>query len=204
MDIYDLSLFSRMFCSLSLHICTWWESSDVSLDQCWVVRPQLFFSCHLRPRGARLPRRANYLYCPDDIQVQLVFYSTLEPMVLPWGGAYGSCGRAEAVRALIHARSVCGPRRRCAGARAVDAPVPPRQLYSDHPIPAPPASESQVSTWAGRFSRRVRQPEAGREATCTRSKQRLRDQPMAVAVWAGQTASGGPVGGPGLRLRSGT
>ena len=59
------------------------ESSDVPLDQGWVVRPQLFFSCHLRPRGARLPRMANYTYGPDDIQVQLVFYSTFEPMVLP-------------------------------------------------------------------------------------------------------------------------
>ena len=60
MDIYDLSLFHRML-------------------------PQLFFSCHLRPRGARLPRKANYTYCPDDIQVQLVFYGTFEPMVLPGG-----------------------------------------------------------------------------------------------------------------------
>ena len=63
------------------------ESSDVPLDQCWVVRPQLFFSCHLRPRGALLPRRANYTYGPDDIQFQLVFYSTFEPMVLPGAGA---------------------------------------------------------------------------------------------------------------------
>ena len=31
----------------------------------------------------------------------------------------------------------------------------------------------------------------GSNVTC----QRVRDQPMAVAVWAGQTASGGPVGG---------
>ena len=40
------------------------ESSNGPFDQCWVVRPQLFFSCHLRPRGARLQRRANYTYCP--------------------------------------------------------------------------------------------------------------------------------------------
>ena len=58
------------------------SSSDVPLDQGWVVRPQLFFSCHLRPRGARLPRRANYTYGPDDIQVQLVFYSTFEPKAM--------------------------------------------------------------------------------------------------------------------------
>ena len=31
----------------------------------------------------------------------------------------------------------------------------------------------------------------GSNVTC----QRVRDQPMAVEVWAGQTASGGPVGG---------
>ena len=68
------------------------ESSDVPLDQCWVVRPQLFFSCHLLPRGARLPRRANYTYCPDDIQVQLVFCSTSEPMVLPRSGPMKAMG----------------------------------------------------------------------------------------------------------------
>ena len=58
------------------------ESSEVPLDQCWVVRPLLFFSCHLRPRGARLPRRADYTYDQDDIQVHIVFYSTLEPKAM--------------------------------------------------------------------------------------------------------------------------
>ena len=57
-----------------------------------MVRLQLIFSCHLRPRGARLPRRANYTYGPDDIQVQLVFYSTFEPMVLPMGGPIEAMG----------------------------------------------------------------------------------------------------------------
>ena len=106
------------------------SSSDVPLDQGWVVRPQMFFSCHLRPRGAQLPRRSNYTYCPDDIQVQLESYSTFEPMVLPMGGPMDAMGvlRAEAVRALTHAHSVCGPRRQCAGARALDAPLTPRQL----------------------------------------------------------------------------
>ena len=93
MDIHDLSLFRRMLCSLSPHIRTWWGNTPMfPLDQCWVVRPQLFFSCHLLPRGARLPRRANYTYCPDDIQVQLVFYSTIEPMVLPGGGPMEAMG----------------------------------------------------------------------------------------------------------------
>ena len=49
------------------------ESSDVPLDQYWVVRPQLFFSCHLLPRGARLPRRANYTYGPEAMGVQKLY-----------------------------------------------------------------------------------------------------------------------------------
>ena len=36
----------------------------------------------VRPRGARLQSRANYTYGPDDIQVQLVFYSTFEPKAM--------------------------------------------------------------------------------------------------------------------------
>ena len=61
-----------------------------------VGQASLFFCCHLRPRGALLPRRANYTYGPDDIQVQLVFYSTferrIEPMVLPGGGPMEAMG----------------------------------------------------------------------------------------------------------------
>ena len=67
------------------------RGGGILLDQ-WVVRPQQFFPCHLRPRSARLPRMANYAYGPDDIQVQLVFYSTFEPMVLPGGGPMEAMG----------------------------------------------------------------------------------------------------------------
>ena len=109
-------------------------------------------------------------------------------MVLPGGGPMEAMGVQklyDSVRTLTYAHSVCGPRRQCAGARALDAPVPqelpPRPLYSDHPTPAPPAPERQVSTWACRCTRRV-----GQEG-----KQRVRDQPMVVAVWAGQTSCDG-------------
>ena len=60
------------------------EPSDVPLDECWVVSPQLFFSCHLRPMGRRQPKWP-ITYDTDDIQVQLVFFSTFEPVVLPGG-----------------------------------------------------------------------------------------------------------------------
>ena len=70
------------------------EPSDAPLDECWVVRPQLFFSqaCHLRLMGGRQPKRANYAYGADDIQVQLVFYSTCEPVVLPGGNPMDAAG----------------------------------------------------------------------------------------------------------------
>ena len=42
--------------------------------------------------GGRRPKRANYTYGTDDIQVQLVFNSTFEPMVLPWGGPMKAVG----------------------------------------------------------------------------------------------------------------
>ena len=66
------------------------EPSDVPLEDCWVVRPPLFFSCHLRPLGGRQPKRSNNTYGLDDIQVQLVFYSTFEPVDLPGGGPMDS------------------------------------------------------------------------------------------------------------------
>ena len=29
------------------------DRHDVDLEDCWTARPQLFFSCHLRPKGGR-------------------------------------------------------------------------------------------------------------------------------------------------------
>ena len=71
------------------------EPSDVHLEDCWVVRPQLFFSCHLQPMGGRQPKRSYYTYGPDDIQVYLVFYSTFEPVDLPGGGPMEAVGVQE-------------------------------------------------------------------------------------------------------------
>ena len=82
-------------------------------EKCCVVRPQLFFVCHLQPRGRRQPKRANFTYAADDIQVQIVFYSTFE--LVDGGPArgwpYGNCGLAGFVRALTHAHPLCGPLR---------------------------------------------------------------------------------------------
>ena len=62
------------------------DPCDIPLEKCWVVRPQLFFACYLRPIGGRPPKRTNYTHGPDDIKVQLVFFSTFEPVALPGGG----------------------------------------------------------------------------------------------------------------------
>ena len=43
-------------------------------------------------RGGRPPKRANYTYGADDIQVQLVFYSTFEPVDLPGDGSMEAVG----------------------------------------------------------------------------------------------------------------
>ena len=68
------------------------EPSDIPLEKCLVVRPQLFFSCHLLPSGVRPQKRANYTYGTNDIQVQLVFCSIFVPVDLPWGGPMEAVG----------------------------------------------------------------------------------------------------------------
>jgi hypothetical protein len=47
--------------------------------------PQLFFTCHLRPKDRRLPK-ASRTYGEDKIQVALVFYSTFGQLDLPGSG----------------------------------------------------------------------------------------------------------------------
>ena len=155
MIIHDLSLFRRMLCSLSPHIRTWWGNPPMfpSISVGWSG-----LGVFLLPSAAQLRTAAEkgQLHVgPDDIQVQLVFYSTSEPMVLPGGRPMKAMGVQKLYEPspapILYVglvADVLGP-----GARALDAPLPPRQLYSDHPTPAPPAQGRQFSTWAGRCSR---------------------------------------------------
>ena len=65
------------------------DPSEVPLEECWLVRPQLFFTCHLRPAGGRPPKQANYTvytHGADDIRADLVFFSTFEDLDLPGSG----------------------------------------------------------------------------------------------------------------------
>ena len=55
---------------------------DVPIGDCWYARPQLFFTCHVRPKHGRQPTRTNYIHCPDDILLELLFFSTFESLDL--------------------------------------------------------------------------------------------------------------------------
>ena len=168
------------------------ESSDVPADQCWVVSPPLFFSCHLLPRGARLPSRANYTYGPDDMQVQLVSYSTFEPMVLPGGGPMEAMGVQKLYEPspapILYVGLVADVLGR--------VPLMPLILLGNYTPTIPHQLRQHRSA---RFPHGLAgaADELGRKGSNV-TFQRVRDQPMAVAVWAGQTALGGlsnPVGG---------
>ena len=77
----------------------------------------------------------------------------------PWSCQWAALWKLWASRSCTrpHPRPFCmwasPPMGGGAPRRALDAPVPPRELYSDHPTPAPQAHEHRVSTWAGTCSR---------------------------------------------------
>ena len=62
------------------------DPSDMSLEDAWHDRPQLFFKCLLRPRNGRPPKNQTWTRGPDDIEACLVFFSTFEELKLPATG----------------------------------------------------------------------------------------------------------------------
>ncbi len=62
------------------------DIDDVPFQDCWYARPQLFFQCHLRPTGGRMPKNPSYKIGPDDLLFNLVFFSTFEELNLPIHG----------------------------------------------------------------------------------------------------------------------
>jgi hypothetical protein len=59
------------------------DHCDVPLEDCWYARPQLFFTCHLHPISARLPKNGLFKIGPDDLVYHLVFFNTFEELKLP-------------------------------------------------------------------------------------------------------------------------
>ena len=54
------------------------DPTDMSLEDAWHARPQLFFKCLLRPHNGRPPKHPCWTRDPDDIEACLVFFSTFE------------------------------------------------------------------------------------------------------------------------------
>ena len=68
------------------------DPNDVLLEECWYARPQLLFTCYLRPKGGRPPKNRTYICCPDDIPYHMVFFSTFEELKLPISGPMERAG----------------------------------------------------------------------------------------------------------------
>ena len=68
------------------------DHHDVALEDCWASRPQLFFTCHLCPKDGRKPKTGKHKTGPDDIKVNLVFFSTFEELQLPIKGPMEDAG----------------------------------------------------------------------------------------------------------------
>ena len=162
MDIHDLSLFHRMLCSLSHHICTWCSLSPHIRTGTAAEKGQL----HVRPGR------------------QLVFYSTFEPMVLSGGGPMEAMG----VQKLYARQHALTPPILYVGLAANvlgRVPLIPLFLLGNY-TPTMPLQLRQHRS--ARFPHGLADAadESGREGsnvTC----QRVRDQPMAVAVLVGKT-----------------
>ncbi len=68
------------------------DRHDVDFEDCWAVLPQLFFSCHLRPKGGRIPKHGLHKTGPGDVKYNLVFFSTFEQLTLPIHGSMEDAG----------------------------------------------------------------------------------------------------------------
>ena len=69
----------------------------------------------------------------------------------------GNSGDAKVLRALAHASTLRGPRLQCLGARTLDTPVSPRQLYTNHPTRAPSHKGQEIPILLYRRLQQVRQ-----------------------------------------------
>ena len=70
------------------------DPSDMSLEDAWHARPQLFFKCLLRPQNGRPPKNPSWTHGPDDIKACLVFFSAFEELKLQASGCHHQTVRA--------------------------------------------------------------------------------------------------------------
>ena len=112
------------------------DPSTVPFEECWVVSPQLFFTCHLRPTDGRLPK-ARRIYGEDDIQVALVFYSTFEQLDLPGSGPMDKRDVQKYYKPTPTPTLYVGQVSNVLGRVPL---MSPRQRYTNDPILAPKVS----------------------------------------------------------------
>jgi hypothetical protein len=79
-------------CDFSLSFLHQSDRHDVPLEDCSYARPQLFFTCVLRPKDGGLPKNRTYKTGPDDIVYTLVFFVTFEELKLPIKGPMEDAG----------------------------------------------------------------------------------------------------------------
>jgi hypothetical protein len=77
---------------LSLLIRSPSRTVTMFLSDCWYARPQLFFTCTLRPKNGRQPKNPIYRSGRDDLSYNLVFFSTFEELMLPIKGPMEDAG----------------------------------------------------------------------------------------------------------------
>ena len=66
------------------------DPSDMSLEDAWHARPQLFFKCLLCPQNGRPPKNPSWTHGPNDIKACLVFFSAFEELKLQASGPIDS------------------------------------------------------------------------------------------------------------------
>ena len=106
--------------------------SDMSLEDAWHARPQLFFKCILRPQNGRPPKNPSWTRGPDDLEATLVFFSTFEELKLPATGPMDRHGHHQAVRAVSYSDPVRRPLQKYAWQGATLSLFPASQRYSHH------------------------------------------------------------------------
>jgi hypothetical protein len=68
------------------------DNHDVDLEDCWTALPQLFFSCHLLPKGGRKLKIRRHKTGPDDVRYYLVFFITSKELTLTVKGPMEDAG----------------------------------------------------------------------------------------------------------------
>ena len=116
-------------------------------------------SCYSRAicgRGTGCFRKESVI-CTARTTSELNWCSTpnLQHLRAPGPARFWSDGSSGGAQSFTSPRTLRGPRLQCSGARALDAPVSPRQLYTDHPTRAPSPKRQEIPARMCRCLQRV-------------------------------------------------